>query len=150
MLGFVDEERRWPAVDQRALQGHAQLKPWRTRISKQRWTQRRIVVCVTEMPRSAIMITRSRRLSLKLVYQAAHKTMICPSKWRPLNRSSIGRNRCISSSSPATLSLHQSPAKFQVRFAGRFHMTLIIVSETPPPKSSTSEDLQECRQLKLE
>src|SRR5713101_8131562 len=55
------------------------------------------------MPRSAIMITRSRRLSLKLVYQATHKMMICPSKCRPLNRSSIGTNRCISSSSPASL-----------------------------------------------
>src|SRR6266851_2289991 len=54
------------------------------------------------MPRSAIMITRSRKLSLKLVYQLTHKTMICRSKCRPLNRSSIGTNRCISSSSPPT------------------------------------------------
>src|SRR5437899_786757 len=52
------------------------------------------------MPRSAIMITRSLKLSLKLVYQLTHKTMICRSKCRPLNRSSIGTNRCISSSSP--------------------------------------------------
>src|SRR5450432_167518 len=64
---------------------------------------------VTEMPRSAIMITRSRRLSLKLVYQATHKMMICPSKCRPLNRSSIGTNRCISSSSPATLVFAPEP-----------------------------------------
>jgi len=40
------------------------------------------------------MITRSRKLSLKLVYQLTHKTMICRSKCRPLNRSSIGTNRC--------------------------------------------------------
>src|SRR5207249_11985362 len=43
---------------------------------------------------------QSRKLSLKLVYQLTHKTMICRSKCRPLNRSSIGTNRCISSSSP--------------------------------------------------
>src|SRR5579863_8541798 len=49
------------------------------------------------MPRSAIMTTRARRLSLKLVYQVTHKMMICPSKCRPLNTSSIGKNRCISS-----------------------------------------------------
>jgi hypothetical protein len=28
----------------------------------------------------------------------------------------------------------ESAAKFQVRFAGRFHMTLMIVSETPKVK----------------
>src|SRR5215467_14648424 len=54
------------------------------------------------------MITRSRELSLKLVYQLTHKTMICRSKCRPLNTSSIGANRCISSSSLATSLLHQS------------------------------------------
>src|SRR6266849_3493639 len=61
------------------------------------------------MPRSAIMITRSRKLSLKLEYQLTHKTMICRSKCRPLNRSSIGTNRCISSSSPATLAFAPEP-----------------------------------------
>src|SRR5882672_3193435 len=61
------------------------------------------------MPRSAIMITRSRKLSLKLVYQLTHKTMICRSKCRPLNRPSIGTNRCISSSSPATLAFAPEP-----------------------------------------
>src|SRR5882672_1347676 len=63
------------------------------------------------MPRSAIMITKSRRLSLKLVYQATHKMVICPSKCRPLNRSSIGTNRCISSSSPATLAFAPEPGE---------------------------------------
>jgi hypothetical protein len=37
------------------------------------------------------------------------KTMICRSKCRPLNRSSIGTNRCISSSSPATLAFAPEP-----------------------------------------
>jgi hypothetical protein len=32
------------------------------------------VVWLTEIPRSAIMITRSRKLNLKLVYQLTHKT----------------------------------------------------------------------------
>src|SRR5229473_2763392 len=68
------------------------------------------------MPRSAIMITRSRKLSLKLVYQLTHKTMICRSKCRPLNRSSIGTNRCISSSSPATLAFAPEPIE-----EGQFH-----------------------------
>ena len=62
-----------------------------------------------KIPRSAIMITRSRKLSLKLVYQLTHQTMICRSKCRPLNRSSIGTNRCISSSLPATLAFAPEP-----------------------------------------
>src|ERR1700694_5306927 len=61
-----------------------------------------MVVWVTEIPRSAIMITRSRKLSLKLVYQLTHRTMICRSKCRPLNRSLIRTNRCIPSPSSAT------------------------------------------------
>jgi hypothetical protein len=60
------------------------------------------IAVVTEIPRSAIMIARSRKLCLKLVYQLTHKMMICRSRCRPLNRSSNGTNRCISSSSPAT------------------------------------------------
>src|SRR5215469_6659607 len=36
------------------------------------------------MPGSAIMITRSLKLSLKLVYQLTHRMMICPSKCRLL------------------------------------------------------------------
>jgi hypothetical protein len=55
------------------------------------------------------MITRSRKLSLKLVYQLTHQMMICRSKCRPLNRSSIGTNRCISSSSPASLAFAPEP-----------------------------------------
>jgi hypothetical protein len=66
------------------------------------------VVWFTEIPRSAIMITRSRKLSLKLVYQLTHRMMICRSKCRPLNTLSFGTNPCTPSSSPATNSLHQS------------------------------------------
>jgi hypothetical protein len=49
--------------------------PWKmwTMTVKRFFHSFRIVVCVTEMPRSAIMITRSRKLSLKLVYQLTHK-----------------------------------------------------------------------------
>src|SRR5207248_1771380 len=42
------------------------------------------------MPRSAIMITKSLRLNLKLVYQLTQRMMIWPSKCRPLNSASIG------------------------------------------------------------
>src|SRR5438045_3302532 len=42
------------------------------------------------MPRSAMMITKSLRLNLKLVYQLTQRMMICPSKCRPLNSASIG------------------------------------------------------------
>ena len=59
----------------------------------------RIVVCVSVMPRSAIMMTKSLKLNLKLVYQLTHRMMICPSKCRPLNNASTGTNRCILSSS---------------------------------------------------
>src|SRR6516165_3798352 len=52
------------------------------------------------MPRSAIMMTKSLKLNLKLVYQLTHRMMICPSKCRPLNNASTGTNRCILSSSP--------------------------------------------------
>jgi hypothetical protein len=64
----------------------------------------------TQPPGSPIMITRSRELSLKLVYQLTHKMMICRSKCRPLNRPSIGTNCCISSSSPATYAFAPEPA----------------------------------------
>src|SRR5215471_10025974 len=40
------------------------------------------------------------RLNLKLAYQLTQRMMICPSKCRPLNSASTGKNRCILSSSP--------------------------------------------------
>src|SRR5215831_5195051 len=46
------------------------------------------------------MMTRSLRLNLKLAYQLTQRMMICPSKCRPLNSASTGKNRCILSSSP--------------------------------------------------
>ena len=54
---------------------------------------------VTEIPPSAIMITKSLRLNLKLVYQLTQRTMICPSKCRPLNTASTGLKGCILPSS---------------------------------------------------
>src|SRR5580704_3667414 len=47
-----------------------------------------IVVCASESPRSAIISTRSRKLSLYRRYQRTQSTMISRSKWRPLKRSS--------------------------------------------------------------
>src|SRR6516165_10244982 len=60
------------------------------------------------MPRSAIMMTKSLKLNLKLVYQLTHRMMICPSKCRPLNNASTRANRCILSSSPDAPCLHQN------------------------------------------
>src|SRR6516165_8235598 len=51
------------------------------------------------MPRSAIMITRSLKLNLKLVYQLTQRMMICLSKCRPLNNASTETNRRILPSS---------------------------------------------------
>src|SRR5215467_14885835 len=51
------------------------------------------------MPRSAIMITRSLKLSLKLAYQLTHRMMTCPSKCRPLNSASTGPKGCTPPSS---------------------------------------------------
>src|ERR1700758_5572430 len=50
-------------------------------------THRRIVVWHRVMPRSAIIWTRSRKLSLKVRYHRTQSTMISWSKCRPLNRS---------------------------------------------------------------
>src|ERR1700693_762548 len=63
------------------------------------------------MPRSAIMVTKSLRLSLKLVHQLTQRMMICPSKCRPLNSTSTETNRCILPSSPITACLHQNRVK---------------------------------------
>src|SRR6266480_1846239 len=46
-------------------------------------------------------------------FEAPH--MICRSTCRPLNRSSIGMNLCISSSSPATLTFVPEPGSHQAR-----------------------------------
>jgi hypothetical protein len=48
--------------------------------------QRPAVVWVMAMPRSAIIWTRSRELSLNVRYHRTHRTMISWSKCRPLNR----------------------------------------------------------------
>src|ERR1039457_6407354 len=47
-----------------------------------------IVVCDIDSPRSAIISTRSRRLSLYRRYQRTHRMMMSRSKCRPLNRPS--------------------------------------------------------------
>ena len=48
-----------------------------------------IVVWDREIPRSAIISMRSRKLSLNLRYQRTQRMMISRSKWRPLKRSSM-------------------------------------------------------------
>src|ERR1700693_4888521 len=44
-----------------------------------------IVVCARDRPRSAIISTSSRRLSLNRRYQRTHRMMTSRSKWRPTN-----------------------------------------------------------------
>jgi len=44
-------------------------------------------VWTIDKPRSAIISTRSRKLSLKRRYHRTHKTMTSRSKWRPSNSS---------------------------------------------------------------
>jgi hypothetical protein len=53
---------------------------------------RRMVVCASTMPRSDIIWTKFRELSLKRRYQRTQRTMISWSKCRPLNRSSARRH----------------------------------------------------------
>jgi hypothetical protein len=48
-----------------------------------------MVVRASGSPRSAIISTRSRKLSLKRKYQRTHRMMISRSKWRPENSSSM-------------------------------------------------------------
>src|ERR1700730_14794258 len=78
------------------------------------------------------MITRSRKLSLKLVYQLTHKTMICRSKCRPLNRSSIATNRCISSSSPATHAFAPAIFSIQSGLYAQFPVIRAVVNDSSP------------------
>src|SRR5258706_2950008 len=47
-----------------------------------------IVVCARSIPRSAIIATRSGKLSLNRRYHRTQRVMISRSKWRPLKRSS--------------------------------------------------------------
>src|SRR5712692_4886320 len=47
-----------------------------------------MVVCAIDRPRSAIISTRSRRLSLNRRYQRTHRMITSRSKWRPSNSSS--------------------------------------------------------------
>src|SRR5438445_13328859 len=76
-----------------------------------------IVVCAIDRPRSAIISTRSRRLSLKRRYQRTHRMTMPRSKCRPLNSCSTLFSLPItdlsSFSTPTYLighrHLHQSP-----------------------------------------
>src|ERR1700739_1204896 len=51
-----------------------------------------MVVWAIDRPRSSIISTRSRKLSLKRRYHRTHRTMTSRSKCRPLNRSSKPKN----------------------------------------------------------
>src|SRR5580698_10032876 len=67
-------------------------------------THRRIVVWDRVMPRSAIIWTRSRELSLKARYHRTHSTMISWSKCRTLKRSCAEVDSVI----PGVTAVHRS------------------------------------------
>src|SRR5262245_12784585 len=60
-----------------------------------------IVVCAIDRPRSAIISTKSRRLSLNRRYQRTHRMMISRSKWRPSNSSATAFSLPIGDPQPA-------------------------------------------------
>jgi hypothetical protein len=80
----------------------------------------RIVVCVNATPRSAIISTRSRELSLNLRYQRTHSTMISRSKCRPLKRSGAIILAIIAVDSQRIQSLHQNLRKLVERHDALF------------------------------
>src|SRR5205814_525818 len=72
------------------------------------------------MPRSAIMITKSLRLNLKLVYQLTQRMMIWPSKCRPLNSASIGpKGRILPSSAIGSVCTRAIPRRSAVAVRSR-------------------------------
>src|SRR5262245_5877918 len=60
-----------------------------------------IVVCAIDRPRSAIISTKSRRLSLNRRYQRTHRMMTSRSKWRPSNSSATAFSLPIGDPQPA-------------------------------------------------
>src|SRR5882672_1881986 len=74
-----------------------------------------IVVCAIDRPRSAIISTKSRRLSLNRRYQRTHRMTTSRSKCRPSNSSATAFSLLIDDLSPfmpaymiGPLHLHQS------------------------------------------
>src|SRR5260370_21491379 len=77
------------------------------------------------MPRSAIMITKSLKLNLKLVYQLTQRMMICPSKCRPLNSASTGTNRCNSAIIPDQAVFAPEPPRLPTQFQSQAESALV-------------------------
>src|ERR1700752_5410649 len=67
-----------------------------------------MVVWAIDRPRSSIISTRSRKLSLKRRYHRTHRTMTSRSKCRPLNRSSKPTNLATAPPHKPTNGLHDS------------------------------------------
>ncbi len=80
-VGFIDR--------QEAPARHAKRFHRFSNSGTYRWIQRIIVVWAREIPRSTILSTRSRKLSLNRRYHRTQRMMISRSKWRPLKRSSM-------------------------------------------------------------
>src|SRR5260370_42694130 len=100
-----------------------------------------IVVCAIDRPRSAIISTRSRRLSLNRRYQRTHRMMTSRSKWRPSNSSSMLFSLPIADPQPvqpppypiASRLLHQSPREDLGHGEGDRH-------ERPPSADEGQDD----------
>src|SRR3984957_9864863 len=93
-----------------------------------------IVVCARESPRSAIISTRSRKLSLERRYQRTQRTIISRSKWRPLKSSSMlsTRQLCRSNNQPASYAA-------LTQFAPEPLGSLLHLESAVPPGSERSQ-----------
>ena len=114
---------------------------WLQRFSNsgiKRCTQRRIVVCVTSIPRSAIICTKSRELSLYVRYQRTQSTTISRSKCRPLNKSNALILDHYHRPFQPSQSLHQNrPAKGSLKcLEDRRSTTLSPANSSPSLRSS--------------
>ena len=103
------------------------------------------MVCVSLIPRSAIMITKSLKLNLKLVYQLTHRMMICPSKCRPLNSASTGPKGCILPSSPDRACLHQN----RLNHTFEYRKTFGVIAVEQPLIAVTMQEKVESFQTKF-
>src|ERR1700722_16520713 len=88
-----------------------------------------MVVWAIDRLRSAIISTRSRKLSLKRRYHLTHSTMISRSKWRPSNSSSKLRNPAISPPQPITALRDREAAELHQSHLG--HVAPVLVSDNP-------------------
>src|SRR6266404_5557991 len=79
--------------------------------------------------RSSFSLRNRFRLTLQMVAAAASKRRRISIFWRTISTNSAGMLKAFGLPSISTEAADEFAAQFQVGFAGRFHMTLILVSE---------------------